>query len=83
MILFPTYAFLRYSNLPIVANTCSTTSTVDPFIDATTVIAADSLSNCLRLDTTVEITLGFPVYSIGLMSFIGWFVLIFFLPTGM
>ena len=35
------------------------------------------------MDTTVQITLYFPVYAMGLMAFIGWFILIFFLPTGM
>lgn len=84
-ILFPTYVYMKFAYIPITAYTCASGADplTDPFIDATEIITADYTSPCVSMETTLIITVGFPIYAITFMSFIGWFLLMFFLPTGM
>ena len=40
-------------------------------------------SRCQEFSGDVEIRILFPIYVCSLMAFLGWWMLIFFLPTGM
>lgn len=85
LILFPSYAYLRYAYIPVTARTCvfvlDESSVTSMFLaPETPVTSADT--KCVEYVTTLEMMVGFPVYAIGLMTIIGYVMLIFFLPTG-
>ena len=40
-------------------------------------------TSCTTINTTLEITVGFQIYAITVMCFLGWMMLCFFLPTGL
>ena len=86
-IIFPAYAFMNYSNIPLTANTCAydisdLNNYMDPFVPATQVVTPlDSI--CNRKEVDIEIRINFCVFMIGIMAVIGWVFLVFFLPTGM
>lgn len=77
--LFPTYAFLRHSLIPVKASTC-VTSTPGLFVPAAANVTA--ISSCKLISSTLNTKVSFPVYAIMLMTIVGWVMLAFFLPTG-
>lgn len=84
IILFGSYAGLRFAQLPFVANTCAFDSTALPgqsiLMDASAVV---TVSKCVRTDETLSITVSFPIYVIALASWLGWWLLILFLGAGL
>lgn len=88
VVLFPSYAFLSYAFIPIYAQTCQATS-IGVFIAETAPVtdslwtAALSSRACSVESTTLTTKVNFAVYAITLMTIAGWFMLCFFLPTGM
>ena len=82
IILFGSYAALRYASLPVLAYSCQYNSTNPGAVlkDASTVVTE---SNCVSSQTTLNITVSFPTYVIALASWIGWWLLILFLGSGL
>lgn len=84
IILFGSYAGLRFAQLPVTANTCQYLVTAiglnQILIDAG---SASSTSACVRSDETLNITVSFPIYVIALASWLGWFLLILFMGSGL
>ena len=82
VVLFASFAGLRKAELPVTARTCSTTKQdIDlifvPFNDTS------PKTYCSVSEETLSITVSFPIYLIAFSSFIGWFMLVFFLATGL
>ena len=74
------YAFMNYSYFPITLQTCDTTN----FLPANEVVdTASPTSVCKSNDTEVEVRVGFQIFALALMVFVGWLLLCIFLPTGM
>mmetsp|Transcript_1719 Transcript_1719/g.1627 ORF Transcript_1719/g.1627 Transcript_1719/m.1627 type:complete len:415 (+) Transcript_1719:234-1478(+) len=80
LVIMCTYAGLRFADLPVVANTCSSTQTPSIFEEVNSV---NTESLCVSTDQTLEIVVSFPVYLIALVTFIGWFFLMVFLGAGL
>ena len=82
IILFGSYAGLRYATLPLLAYTCNYKSSNPGLVlkDPTMFI---SESNCASSETQLSITVSFPIYVIALTSWIGWWLLILFLGAGL
>jgi LMBR1 domain-containing protein 1 len=82
IVLFGSYAGLRFAQLPLVANTCKFTDANNPavFIPLNSTTTA---THCVRTDEILTITVSFPIYVIALASWIGWFILILFLGSGL
>eukprot|EP00347_Sterkiella_histriomuscorum_P021703 403333058 len=81
IILFGSFAGLRYAQLPFIANTCKFALN-----DSKSFFNADvnaSSSGCVRTDEELQITVSFPIYVIGITCWLGWFFLIFFLGSGL
>jgi hypothetical protein len=71
------WLMFAYSEIPVSASTCMDTDFV---LGSATVTP----SPCKRLDPVyLNVALTFPIYVTACMTFIGWFMLLFFLPTGM
>ena len=81
LIMFPMYAYMRYSNIPAYASTCTTTG-IDPFVSATLAVTnADVLCKATTGILTVQVE--FPIFAITLMTFCGWIILSVFMPLGL
>lgn len=77
VILFPMYAYMRYSNIPAYGSTCTTAN----FIAATTpVTGADA--KCMATSGTLRVQVEFPIFAISLMNFCGWICFMVFMPLG-
>ena len=81
-VLFPAYAFMKYTYIPVEAVTCSMDQRVSPFIDAAKVVTLES-SICKMTKLKMQVAVSFPIFSITAMTSVGWLFLCFFLPTGM
>lgn len=81
-IVFPTYTFMNYTYLPITVRTCDQTQS-SAFVDADVVVPDEPVSVCKTLETELELRVGFQIYALTLMVFLGWILLAIFLPTGM
>jgi hypothetical protein len=82
--LFPMYANLSYANVPIYAYTCSKDNqgAFKSFIKADLAVTPQSV--CKASDPLyVLLELHFPLYVISMLTFLGWMMACFFLPTGM
>ena len=73
------YAFWNYSYFPVTVQKCDTTQ----FMDANVVIDQDYVSVCATSETEIEVRVGFQIFALSLMVFVGWLLLCIFLPTGM
>jgi LMBR1 domain-containing protein 1 len=84
IILFGSYAGLRYAQLPVVANTCLYSQAALPsaaiLVDASSTITQ---SACARTDETLSITVSFPIYVIALACWLGWWMFILFMGAGL
>jgi LMBR1 domain-containing protein 1 len=82
IILFGSYAGLRYAQLPVVALSCVFDETVSsgPVVNASQSV---STSMCTSTSEQLNITVSFPIYVIALASWIGWWLLILFLGAGL
>jgi hypothetical protein len=84
IILFGSYAGLRFATLPVLAYSCifspgnASRLLVDPTIPS---INVDS--SCTTAETELNITVSFPIYVIALASWIGWWLLVLFLGAGL
>ena len=81
VILFPCYAVLGYTYIPVTAQTCDTT-TVNLFIDAATDVTAVDYK-CLTSPNYLLTKVNLAIYIITLMTIFGWSMLVWFLPVGM
>ena len=72
IILFVSYAFLSTAEIPIATINCSLENLQ---ISTGTTL---NISNCLKEEAVLSIDVSFPIYVIGLMSFISWFLFIVF-----
>jgi LMBR1 domain-containing protein 1 len=84
IVLFGSYAGLRFAQLPFIANTCSYSSIATG--SSQILLAQDSAltaSTCIRTDEELNITVSFPIYVIALASWLGWWLLILFLGAGL
>ena len=77
VILFPMYAFMRYSNIPAYGSTC----TANDFVSALTVATPESVK-CLPTSGTLRVQVEFPIFAITVMNFLGWILFMIFLPLG-
>lgn len=71
--------------MPVSTYTCNyynSNSTVSIFTD---VNSTSAISGCPlnEVDTSLEITVSFPIYVIAIFTFIGWFPLMIFLGVGL
>lgn len=81
IVLFPSYSKLRYTYIPIQVQTVDRNMT-GVFLAANANVTINStrgITDGFELQTQV----GFPIYGITIMTFIGWFMICFYLPTGM
>ena len=79
IIVFPLYAFWNYSYFPVTVQKCNTTQ----FMDANVVIDQNYVSVCTTSEKEIEVRVGFQIFALSLMVFVGWLLLCIFLPTGM
>jgi len=77
VILFPMYAFMRYSNIPAYGNTCTSSN----FVSALTVATLND-AKCLETTGTLRVQVEFPIFAITVMNFLGWILFMVFLPLG-
>ena len=87
IVLFGSYAGLRFSQLPLVADTCPYSllpinSTASILINGGDPAFYQS-PLCSVVSTSLTITVSFPIYVIALASFLGWWLLILFLGAGL
>jgi hypothetical protein len=87
VILFPLYAHTSYAAIPINVNLCDNAEvgTNAPFVAADRVVdltQEESPSVCVQKEFYMTVNINFPVFVVYVMTFIGWFFLCFFLPTG-
>jgi len=85
VILFPCYTYLSYANIPVYASTCSTDQVgqAAAFVNIETVVDIKD-SVCKLTDPAyMNINVNFPIYATSVLTFMGWMMLCFFLPTGM
>lgn len=92
LVIFPSYVALNYSYFPINVRTCDIMPDAsDPGKAASVFMAADEpvptdpspVSPCELRETEIEVRVGFQIYVLSIMTFIGWLVLCIFMPTGM
>jgi LMBR1 domain-containing protein 1 len=76
-ILVVTYAFLSTAEIPIITIDCAITNV--QLSQAKTL----NISTCTRNETTLNIDVSFPIFVIGLMSFISWFLFVIFGGIGL
>jgi len=82
LFLFPSFAYMKYSYIPVTAHTCNASATISPFVDATADVTMEDVL-CKTIEAHLKITVGFQIYVITVMCFLGWLMLCFFLPTGL
>lgn len=83
LILVVMYAFLSTAEIPVVAISCSV-SQIQKYDPVTkTYTSPPVIENCKVSDQKFEIGVGFPIYVIGFMSFISWFLFVIFGGIGM
>jgi len=86
MILFGSYAGLRFATLPVLAYNCVYTAgsasklLVDPTVPS---VQIDTSSCTAATETELNITVSFPIYVIALASWVGWWLLVLFLGAGL
>jgi hypothetical protein len=81
LILFPTYATMSYAEIPVSAQTCVATD-ANVFIDSSLEVTNANFA-CNTITTTLQTKVNFAIFSITLMTIVGWAMLMFFLPIGM
>lgn len=83
IVLFGSYAGLRFAELNFVANTCTYTGTNGLLLSAVDATSIANKALCSRSDQSLTITVSFPIYVIALASWLGWWLLILFLGAGL
>ena len=86
IVLFGSYAGLRFASLPVLAYSCVYTQgkaglLVDPTVPSVNVDAGSCSPN--GVETELNITVSFPIYVIALASWVGWWLLVLFLGAGL
>ncbi len=76
-ILIITYVLLSKAAIPITSNNCSITNI------QTSTSANFLATGCIQAKTTLVIDVSFPIFVIGLMSFISWFFFVIFGGIGL
>lgn len=82
IILFGSYAGLRFASLPVLAYTCQHQS-ANPGLTLRDPYSLITDSNCVQSAQELSITVSFPIYVIALASWVGWWLLILFLGSGL
>ena len=78
----PTFYLTSYANIPVYASTCATTQP-DAFISASDDVT-DLISVCIHTNPAyLTIALNFFICVTTVLTFIGWFLIVFFFPTGL
>lgn len=80
VVLFPMYAFMRTSNIPVWAQTYQATG-ANTFIDAGLVVTAANYSGT-NYSGFLPVKCEFPIFAIAVMNFLGWIMFVFFMPLG-
>lgn len=84
IVLFGSYAGLRFAKFNLVANTCNYNPAAAPadriLLDVDSPVTS---SLCVKSDETLSITVSFPIYVIALACWLGWWLLILFLGAGL
>ena len=71
---------MNYTYFPVTVRQCD----VSNFLPANeVVIGNESIVPCGSSDEEIEVRVGFQIFTLSLMVFIGWLMLCIFLPTGM
>jgi LMBR1 domain-containing protein 1 len=84
IILFGSYAGLRFATLPVLAYNCVYTPGGKLLVDPTTPsVVIDTTSCSAATETELNITVSFPIYVIALASWVGWWLLVLFLGAGL
>ena len=83
VIIFPLYSFMNYTYFPITAHTCATDQTINAFRPADEEVDIIPESTCLKKELELELRVGFQIFVLTMMVFVGWCLLCIFLPTGM
>ena len=74
------YFLMNYTYFPVTVRQCD----VSNFLPANeVVIGNESIVPCGSSDEEIEVRVGFQIFTLSLMVFIGWLMLCIFLPTGM
>ena len=80
LLVFVSYAFLRYADLPV--NIISKKS--GAFESSATVTNSGKAGSGQKdVETTLELSVGFPVYIMAILSFFGWFMFVLFGSIGL
>lgn len=78
LILIVSYAFLSTAEIPVTTINCSIFN-----MQSSTTSAQVKKTDCLVSTATLSIDVSFPIYIIGLMSFISWFLFVLFGGIGL
>ncbi len=78
-ILLVSYAFLSVAEVPIKTVNCS----IVGIQNSNSVISKNNFKNCIFEDTNLEIAVSFPIYVIGILSFVSWFLFVIFGGIGL
>lgn len=77
-VLFPMYAFMRTSNIPIWAQTYQASSA---FVNSNSVVTSASYTGT-NFTGFLPVTCEFPIFAIAVMNFLGWIMFMVFMPLG-
>lgn len=78
LILIVSYAFLSVAEIPVLTNNCS-------IVHVTSSLDTQALVNyaCYETSTHLTVDVSFPIYLIGIMSFVSWFLFVIFGGIGL
>lgn len=91
-VLFPSYAAMRYTYLPVRTQICNVNDSYfiesditikSMFVDAMQPVTIKDAKDCYEQDFELKVDTNFPIYCMTLATTIGWVFLCFYLPTGM
>lgn len=82
--IFPSYVYMSYTYLPINLRQCDVFAGMI-FVPANQPVPSqpDQFSPCELKTAEIEVRVGFQIYTLTLMTMLGWCLLCIFLPTGM
>lgn len=79
LLLFISYAFLRYADIPVYVSHKDITY----FEDSTTQLTSEPSANQSNEENTLEYEVSFPVYAMAFMSFFGYVMFVIFGGVGL
>jgi LMBR1 domain-containing protein 1 len=79
-VLFLTWVFLKYAEIPVdILEQLYASNN----LSSSVVVVASNYANQISHDTTLQITVSFPVYTMALLSWIGWIFFVIFGGVGL